>query len=52
MSTKVLGAGTYGKVFLGNNKADVSHKVAIKVLSKENMTSDEIRDLYNEVAIL
>lgn len=33
--TKVLGCGSYGKVYLSNSKRDPSHKVAIKVLIKE-----------------
>ena len=35
--TKVLGAGSFGKVFLSENIADPSFKVAIKVLNKAKL---------------
>lgn len=34
LDTKVLGAGAFGKVFLSENIASPSFKVAIKVLNK------------------
>ncbi len=48
----VLGSGSFGKVFLGENKADTSHKVAIKVISKSKLSEEEIESLHFEVAIL
>jgi calcium-dependent protein kinase len=48
----VLGTGSFGKVFLAENKADNSHKVAIKVISKSKLTSEEVESLHFEVAIL
>ena len=48
----VLGSGSFGKVFLAENKADNSHKVAIKVISKSKLTPDEVESLHFEVAIL
>jgi serine/threonine protein kinase len=38
--TKVLGAGSFGKVFLGNNKKNPDHKVAIKVVSKKKFENE------------
>lgn len=37
----VLGAGSFGKVFLGTNLKDSSMKVAIKVMDKSKMDQDE-----------
>ncbi len=48
----VLGSGSFGKVFLAENKADNSMKVAIKVISKSKLSQDEIESLHLEVAIL
>ena len=36
-STKILGAGAFGKVFLSENIADPSFEVAIKVLNKDKL---------------
>jgi serine/threonine protein kinase len=33
----ILGAGSFGKVFLAENLSDNTHKVAIKVLNKEKL---------------
>lgn len=30
----MLGAGSFGKVFLGHNKINKEHEVAVKVISK------------------
>jgi serine/threonine protein kinase len=35
---KVLGSGSFGKVFLAENKADPDQKVAIKVISKSKLS--------------
>ena len=48
---KILGAGAFGKVFLGRNKKDPDHKVAIKVISKEKF-ADELDFIRQEVDIL
>jgi hypothetical protein len=37
IQSKVLGAGSFGKVFLGTNLADSSHKVAIKAITKKKL---------------
>ena len=49
--TKVLGAGSYGKVFLSENIADPSFKVAIKVLNKAKL-KDQLDSIKEEVKIL
>jgi hypothetical protein len=36
-NTKVLGVGSFGKVFMTTNKHDPNFKVAIKVLDKEKL---------------
>ena len=38
INPKVLGSGSFGKVFLAENKADPTFKVAIKVISKQKLT--------------
>jgi len=36
-TTKVLGSGAFGKVFLTHNKHDKTHQVAIKVMNKNKL---------------
>ena len=50
-STKVLGAGAFGKVFKTKNKHDHSFEVAIKVLDKVKL-AENIDLIMEEVAIL
>lgn len=50
-STKVLGAGSFGKVFLSENVSDPSFKVAIKVLNKAKL-KDHLDSIKEEVRIL
>ena len=45
----VLGAGSFGKVFLGTNLKDKSMKVAIKVLDKSKMDQDELDSVNSEI---
>ena len=49
---KVLGTGSFGKVFLASNKQDPDVKVAIKVIQKTGLSPKEIKDIREEVAIL
>lgn len=50
-STQVLGAGSFGKVFLSESIADPTFKVAIKVLNKAKL-KDNIQAIKEEVRIL
>ena len=50
-TTKVLGAGAFGKVFLSESIADPSFKVAIKVINKTKL-KDHIDAIKEEVRIL
>lgn len=49
--TKVLGAGSFGKVFLSESIEDSTFKVAIKVLNKKKL-GDDIQSIREEVEIL
>ena len=49
--TKVLGSGSFGKVFLSHNKHHVDHQVAIKVLNKKKL-SEHLDAIEEEVGIL
>lgn len=50
-NTKVLGQGTFGKVFETYNKHNQDHKVAIKVLNIKKL-QDQIETIMQEVDIL
>ena len=39
---KVLGSGSFGKVFLAKNKKDHTMQIAIKVIKKSNLTEDDL----------
>ncbi len=43
---KILGFGTFGKVFQAVNKIDTSVKVAIKVIQKKKLTQEEIEAIH------
>ena len=49
--TKILGAGSFGKVFLSENISDPNFKVAIKVLNKAKL-KDNLAAIKEEVRIL
>lgn len=51
VTSKVLGQGTFGKVFLTNHKNIANHQVAVKVLNKEKLKG-ELDFIREEVAIL
>lgn len=48
---KVLGAGSFGKVFLAENKKDSDIKIAIKVIKKAGLDEDDLEALRREVEI-
>ena len=48
----VLGSGSYGKVFLAQNRDDPTMKIAIKVMNKNEMADDDIEGLRREVQIM
>ena len=50
-STKVLGNGAFGKVFLTTNKHDERLQVAIKVMNKQKL-KEHLSAIQEEVAIL
>jgi calcium-dependent protein kinase len=47
-----LGSGSFGKVFLAENKKDASIIIAIKKISKKKMSEKDLEGLKNEVAIM
>ena len=49
IDNKVLGAGSFGKVFVATDKANPKFKVAVKVISKKHLSKDEIDALKDEV---
>ena len=52
INMKVLGSGSYGKVFLAKNKKDATIQIAIKVIKKVNMSEEDLLGLKREVAIM
>ena len=49
---KALGKGTFGKVYMGTDKRDPTHKVAIKVLNKSKMSAEDLKSIMDEVKVL
>ena len=49
---KVLGAGSFGKVFLAKSKKDASIKVAVKVIKKTHLSAEDLLGLRREVSIM
>ncbi len=50
ISTKVLGSGNFGKVFLGYNMANPDFKVAMKTMPKTKLEDLEL--IKEEIKIL
>ena len=48
-SKKLLGEGSYGKVFKASNKKDASIEIAIKAIAKAKLDEDDLAALENEV---
>jgi len=42
---KVLGSGSYGKVFLAENRKDKSMRIAIKVINKNGLSEEDLENL-------
>ena len=49
INKKVLGSGSFGKVFMAENKSDSTVQVAIKVIAKQKLSEAEIIALHTEV---
>ena len=52
INSKVLGAGSFGKVFLAHDRQNPKFQVAIKVINKSKLDEEEIKNLKNEVRIM
>lgn len=48
-SKKLLGEGSYGKVFKASNKKDKTIEIAIKAIAKAKLDEDDLAALENEV---
>jgi len=48
-SKKLLGEGSYGKVFKASNKKDKTIEIAIKAIAKAKLDADDLAALENEV---
>jgi len=46
---KLLGEGSYGKVFRATNKKDSTIAIAIKAIAKANLDEEDLEALKNEV---
>ena len=46
---KLLGEGSFGKVFKATNKKDKTIAIAIKAIAKANLDQDDLDALENEV---
>ena len=51
-SKKLLGEGSYGKVFKACNKKDKTIEIAIKAIAKAKLDEDDLAALENEVQIM
>lgn len=52
INMKVLGSGSYGKVFLAENRKDKSIHVAIKVIKKTGLSQEDLTNLEREVTLM
>lgn len=48
----MLGSGSYGKVFMAQDKKDESMKIAIKVINKSKLDAEDLESLKNEVRLM
>jgi len=49
---KLIGNGSYGKVYIATNRSNKEHKVAVKVINKVDMDEEDLESLKTEVSIL
>jgi len=49
---KVLGSGSFGRVFLAQNIKDPSSKMAVKVMKKQHMSPEDVEGLHREIALM
>ena len=49
---KPLGKGSFGKVYLASDKKDQDFKVAIKVINKSRLSSEDLKGIMDEVKVL
>lgn len=49
---KVLGSGSYGKVFKAADKKDATMQIAIKVINKKKLDAEDLESLKNEVKLM
>ena len=49
---KVLGSGSYGKVFKAADKKDKTMQIAIKVINKSKLDPEDLESLKNEVKLM
>ena len=49
---KLLGSGSYGKVFKAADKKDASLQIAIKVINKTKLDEEDLISLKNEVRLM
>lgn len=52
ISSKVLGTGSFGKVFLAQGAKDPDFKVAIKAISKKKVDAQDLKQMKQELSIL
>jgi len=52
INEKVLGSGSYGKVFSATDKENPDFKIAVKVIGKKKLDAEDLKNLRNEVKIM
>ena len=50
--SNILGSGFFGKVYKGVNKKDSNIQIAIKVVKKNGLSTDDLMILHRELSIL
>jgi hypothetical protein len=52
IDTKLLGEGSYGRVFRATNKKDKTIAIAIKAIAKAKLDAEDLEALENEVSLM